>query len=210
MPTGYTNDIYEGKPITFPEFAMKCARAFGALIMLRDEPMDAPIPDAFLPSDYHVKALAEAKDDLALALEWTDAEAASEADHANTKAAEYHARRVAESAAMATRYDAMIAEVEKWAAPTDDHVEFRNFMLKQLTDSRKWDCGVGEPPAPMTAATYRADRIAHFAHMVEYHTKEHAQEVERAQQRTAWVKALRDSLNAPASAEQPHREDAAC
>ena len=38
MPTGYTLDLYNGKDITFEEFVLKCARAFGALIDMRDEP----------------------------------------------------------------------------------------------------------------------------------------------------------------------------
>ena len=44
MPTGYTYDLYDGKDIEFPDFVMKCARAFGALIEIRDDPMDAAIP----------------------------------------------------------------------------------------------------------------------------------------------------------------------
>ena len=59
MPTGYTAELMEkGEP--FNRFVMRCARAFGALIDLRDAQMDAPIPEKFEPSDYHVKALAKA------------------------------------------------------------------------------------------------------------------------------------------------------
>lgn len=36
MPTGYTADIKDG--IDFKTYAMNCARAFGACVMLRDEP----------------------------------------------------------------------------------------------------------------------------------------------------------------------------
>jgi hypothetical protein len=34
MPTGYTAKIYNGVPQTFEEFALDCARTFGALITL--------------------------------------------------------------------------------------------------------------------------------------------------------------------------------
>jgi len=37
MPTGYTADLNDGKQVTFQEFTMKCARAFGALIEMRDD-----------------------------------------------------------------------------------------------------------------------------------------------------------------------------
>ena len=39
MPTGYTIDLYEGKEVTFEEFVMKCARAFGALISVNYPPL---------------------------------------------------------------------------------------------------------------------------------------------------------------------------
>ena len=45
MPTGYTAGILEGE--TFEQYALQCAKAFGALVMMRDEPSDAPIPDQF-------------------------------------------------------------------------------------------------------------------------------------------------------------------
>jgi len=50
MPTGYTLDLYDGKNITFKEFVMKCAGAFGALISMKDESLDAPIPEHLEPS----------------------------------------------------------------------------------------------------------------------------------------------------------------
>jgi len=40
MPTGYTTDIYNGKDVSFRDFALNCARAFGACIMQRDDPAD--------------------------------------------------------------------------------------------------------------------------------------------------------------------------
>ena len=41
MPTGYTAEILNGEIKTFPEFAKKCARAFGAMIHMRDDSLDA-------------------------------------------------------------------------------------------------------------------------------------------------------------------------
>ena len=43
---------------------MDCARAFGACIMMRDESVDAPIPEEFKPSTYHIEELEKAKSDL--------------------------------------------------------------------------------------------------------------------------------------------------
>ena len=60
MPTGYTATLVEHGQ-TFPEFAMQCAKAFGACITLRDEPFDAPIPTKFKASTWHTKQQAKAR-----------------------------------------------------------------------------------------------------------------------------------------------------
>ena len=59
MPTGYTSKIADG--IGFKDFALSCARAFGACIEMRDDPSDKPIPNEFKPNDYHKKRMAAAK-----------------------------------------------------------------------------------------------------------------------------------------------------
>jgi hypothetical protein len=40
MPTGYTAGVADGTITEFREYALLCARAFGACIMLRDEPVE--------------------------------------------------------------------------------------------------------------------------------------------------------------------------
>ena len=60
MPTGYTAGVADGSIIDFNEYALQCARNFGACILLRDEPLSSEIPE-FEPSDYHEKALTESK-----------------------------------------------------------------------------------------------------------------------------------------------------
>jgi hypothetical protein len=60
MPTGYTAKLVESGQ-TFEEFVLTCARAFGALIELRDEPLDAPIPETLEPHSYYAEAVVEAK-----------------------------------------------------------------------------------------------------------------------------------------------------
>ena len=54
MPTEYTHYIKDG--ISFKEFALKCARAFGACITMKEDPMDVEIPK-FKPDTYYHKRL---------------------------------------------------------------------------------------------------------------------------------------------------------
>ena len=60
MPTGYTSDIYDGKDISFREYALKCARNFGAYVEMRDSSLDTEMPTEFEPSTYYRDKLDEA------------------------------------------------------------------------------------------------------------------------------------------------------
>ena len=57
MPTGYTAWIEEGA--TFEEFILGCARAFGACISMRDEPLSKQIPEQFKESSYDKEKVQE-------------------------------------------------------------------------------------------------------------------------------------------------------
>ncbi|MBS3155164.1 hypothetical protein J4404_01555, partial [Candidatus Woesearchaeota archaeon] len=63
MPTGYTYIIGE-KDITFKEFALRCARGFGALVEMRDDSLEARIPNKFYPCSYHKEQIGEAQKQL--------------------------------------------------------------------------------------------------------------------------------------------------
>ena len=190
MPTGYTADL----PKTFPEFAMRCARAFGATIEMRYESMDTPIPEEFKPSDYHVKNLREAREGFARVSKWTFDEAEQQAETSYRKALKSWEANVKRNDALANQYRAMIAEVRSWIPPTRDHVEMKKFMLQQLEESLKFDCGGYEKPKRVSGPAYKAEQMAHFTLDIEYHTEEGKKERERAAERTQWVRDLRESL----------------
>lgn len=194
MPTGYTAAIKDG--ITFEQFVMRCARAMGALIMMRDEPMDAPIPERFEPSNYYAEKLAEAEKNLA----WYQNMADSEVDRErlkefDTEMAAYR-ERIKSANDLRTEYEAMRQSVAAWTSPTPDHEGFRDFMLKQLDESIKFDCDTSYESEPEIYSTsgWRDIKIMKARRDVEYLAAEHANEVERTEARNAWLKALRESL----------------
>ena len=59
MPTGYTYPVADGTITEFSKFALNCSRAFGVLMHMRDEPIDAPIPDKIEPTSYYKNQLDE-------------------------------------------------------------------------------------------------------------------------------------------------------
>jgi hypothetical protein len=195
MPTGYTAAIADG--ITFEQFALGCARAFGALVLMRDDPADAPIPDEFQPSDYHTKALAAARAELLRIERLTVPQARDElaAEWANTE--KDRVRRLEEMADLRCKYERMLAAAKAWNAPTSEHEGMRKFMIEQIEESIRFDCGgnyYDTPAAKLELPDWLATKKANAKKDIDYHEREYAKEVERTNQRTAWVKALRASL----------------
>lgn len=194
MPTGYTAAVVDGKQTEFPDFAMSCARAFGALITMRDDPADAPIPDEFKPSTYSADRLEEAKGKLALLQAMTPEEADAAAWNAftegNRSADEYDAKNDAEDA----RLEAMAEKVRAWTPPTAEHQGLKTFMLEQISISKHGDYRSSRPQK-MTGAQWLEAETKDAMREIGYHAKSQAEEEARASGRTAWVAALRQSLN---------------
>ncbi len=193
MPTGYTYQVESGEMTELAPFVMTCARAFGALVMMRDEPLDAPIPDAFLPSEYATKRVADARAELDAAMSMTIEQAAeaNKAAHAQgvARAQQERARTIEQQA----RYAAMRAKVVAWTPPTDDHAGLKAFMLEQIDTSARHPY-MPEDPAPMDAEAYMYGRCANAAQTLARALKDLDAEVQRARERTEWVRALRESL----------------
>lgn len=196
MPTGYTACVGEGAD--FHKYIFGCARAFGALIMMRDDPQDAPIPEAFEPSDYHAKAIKEAQARLDELDRMSLEDAATAAQAAYADAVARNRKVMADNDALRAKYQAMLARVEQWKPPTTDHEGLKKFMREQLESSIDFDCKneyyLRNMPVQMTALEWRSEQVEQARRDIGYHSKEHAEEVGRAHTRTDWVKALRESL----------------
>lgn len=194
MPTAYTNKVQDGSITEFADFAMLCARAFGACITLRDEPIDTPIPDEFKPSAYHLEELKGARETL-LRLKWMTVDqkdaAARSANEAALAQWREHERRKDEAR---QRYEAMLAQANAWHPPTPDHQGLKDFMIQQLSDSIEWDCTPTPKPTPMNRDEWYEAAIRKAEWCVQYHEKEHRREIERAKRRTEWIRDLRRSL----------------
>jgi hypothetical protein len=198
MPTGYTADIEKG--ISFKQYALSCARAFGACIEMRDDPADKPIPEKFEASDYHEKQLAEANKKIvklkAMTLEACQKESKAEYE----KAVEHHKAGIKKDAALKSKYEAMLAEVEAWVSPSAEHDEFKNFMREQIVSSIKFDCGGNyhhdalKNLKPLSGDEWRAKQIDGALKDISYAAKNQKEENERAAGRTKWVRLLRESL----------------
>lgn len=192
MPTGYTADL-EG--VTFPEFALRCARAFGALITLRDDPLGTPIPDQIEPSKHHQNVLKKSFETLVDILSWDDVDIEAKAGIAYAEALKRQEKQKKDSNATRNRYEGMLTCVIHWTPPTSDHQGLKDFMLKQLRESIEFDCSY-EPPEPTvySGQEYKHDRLCAILQNIEDGAKSYQKALKRSCERTEWIRSLRNSL----------------
>ncbi len=179
---------------------MGCARAFGALIMMRDDPQNAEIPESFEASTYHKDAIEKESTELNELLAMDHSTADAKAKEAHQKHIDYHTKAIAKNNALSAKYKAMLAQVEAYESPSPDHDNFKKFMADQITESIKFDCSSNyhrESLASaklMSGAEWILAEKERLEKSIDYHKKQHQEELDRTNNRNEWVKKLRDSL----------------
>lgn len=193
MPTGYTDAIKND--ITFNDFILNCSRAFGALISMRDEPSDAPIPNEILPSDYHLMELKHYENELALINKMSHSDAEKRCKQEFKDSLKNYIESNDKRLTLRSKYTAMLDSVNKWLPPTSDHQGLKDFMLQQITDSISWDCGYELfPPEEITSMEWLSNKKESIKKSIVYHKKAYAEEVKRCKDRTKWIQELVRSL----------------
>lgn len=203
MPTGYTAAIADG--ITFDQFVWDCARAFGALVLMRDAPQGTPIPERFEPSPYYAKRVSEAQAKLSHLRGLTPEQAHAECVVEYQRALDSHTKRLREKEELRAEYTAMLGQVDAWRAPSPDHEGLKEFMQKQIRESIEWDCSTKYVIAPTLQTTdawlaISIDLAGSELKMAEESLRE---EIERTESRNRWLSALRASVPYPPRAEAP-------
>lgn len=205
--TGYTGAMIE-KNLDFNAFVWRCARAFGPLIHMRDEPMDADIPDTVPEeqdgSTYYKERHEEAEKALNA---WEDLPLAArhkEITRVLRERLDGHRRYVNKVVAENLILTNMISQVEAWKAP-EPHAPLKDFMLDQLRvslvdvkrlfeESARYEA---ELSAPLDAAV--DEHVAGLAGNVVYY-RELAEKEKRSKNSVSaneWLAGLRASVGPP-------------
>lgn len=196
MPTGYTASVADGTVTDLEPFVLQLARGMGALIMMRDDPANAPIPEAFEPSDYSTKKLAELRAERDRLYDMSDAEAQIAADAEYAEKVAYRAKREAKHGEQRQRYEAMIRKVRAWTGAPEG---IKEFGIEQLERGMDFDCALpfkhwDADPVQTTGPAWRQAALVNVAKDIEYHAAEEAKEIARTDSRNAWIVQLRKSL----------------
>ena len=197
MPTGYTCDVAEGKITTLNDFAMLCARAFGVCIDMRDASLDTPIPERFEPNtDHHDKRITELSERLSTLQNMTDDELEADCREAHEKSLTRRREYLEEKGRTRECYERMLDQVKSWKVPEELN-ELRGFMIEQLSESIRFDCGGDYVPdivPMMSAALWREIQMASIGKDLSRWRENRIEEIQRVEKRNVYLKLLRASL----------------
>lgn len=195
MPSGYTSDIYEGKDVSAKEFILKCARAFGATILMRDEPLDKEIP-TFKPDKFYLSELEKVKQKLEIYKNMSVEEAQKMLDNSFEKEVESYHKRMKNNSELEERYRKVLNGVNQWSPPSDDHIKLKEYAINQLEESISFDCNQSylNPPVKQDATEWLDLMINDTENKIVRYKQQWDEEVKRTNERNEWVKALKESL----------------
>lgn len=197
MPTGYTAKLMN-KGQSFDEFVWTCARAFGALVTMREDSLDTPIPDEFKPRcSYHEEALIKSREKYRELLEmcWDEIKDWAEIEKSNL--IKYDEDYIRNSEQENKRLADMRVLVCSWDPPSEDHASLKNFMLDQIkisTMDLSFTYDRLKVLKSRTLTDLYNEAVEEATRSIEYHKSESLKEIERARSHNQWIKTLRDSL----------------
>lgn len=199
MPTGYTSDIYDGKDISFKDFVLQCARAFGACINQRDEDMRVKPKKQKLDS-YHLKELIKAKKELSEFNKKTIDNLKIEFENYKKNTLKQYEDSLSKRSKLADRYKKYIELSEKWNPPTSEHQGLKNFIINQLQESLNFDCGGDYYNRSINELNnlkfekWLADKKEMLEKDVIYHKDGYEKDVKRIKEQNKWINELYKSL----------------
>lgn len=195
MPSSFTEKIKEG--ISFEDFTLRCARNFGALVTMRDESLNAPLPDEIKPDTrYYDKELRRLRAEFKNLQQMNPAQAARLYRRKHENSIKEEESRKIEQLTLKNQYLEMLIKVISWNAPTPEHEGLKKFMVKQIRDSIEGDCTIREiePYPKKTPKQLYAEKMASVESDIHFYVKKRREEVERSKEHTKWIKDLKQSL----------------
>jgi hypothetical protein len=199
MPTGYTTNVQEGKVVELKDYILDCSRNFGALIHMRDDSNNTEIRYREV-SDYHLKQLERAKNNYEEFKKLTDEEIQLKLDESynqNLKDKKESLKRFEEGK---QRYLDMLDKVKGWQPPSEEHINLKNFAIKQLEESLDFDYSDRtkeyylQEPFKDTIEGYKQYKIKSYLKDIEYHSKGYREEIEGVEKVNKWIDDLINSF----------------
>ncbi len=195
MSTGYTENIKNG--VSFENFVLQCARAFGALVTLRDESLTSNVPNEIKPNNYHYDSWKLAKEKYKKYKKMSLKDAKELAKKEYDRRLEEYNQTINNTRDLEKKYIDMLRKVQNWKPPTKNHINLKNFMIEQIKDSMKFDCNMTyfNPPALLSPKEYKKEYLKMFINDKKYHLTHYKKEIKSCKEKTKWIQDLKKSLN---------------
>lgn len=203
MATGYTYRIVSGEITTFPEFAKICMRAFGACMHMKEDSLDKDYEED-KPSDYHVKQIETSQRELNRIRTLSDEQIIEEERKKLEDENKYWVDSLQKSERVKKTTLKMIEDCEKWTPPTDEHREYKKFMLEQLRTVLLHDCDISYAVTHLekldielkniNPAVVREAKIKNLQERVNSSIESYKKDVISCAKSNKWVHDILDSL----------------
>lgn len=198
MPTGYTSKVLDG--CSFKDYALTCARSFGALLHMRDEPLNAEVttkvPRSTFSRDQVEKLKAKLEDLIALSY-----------NNIVSRAAQYNAEGLARFEErmdalyeQQVLYERMLCTAKGWIPPSPEHQGLKDFMISQLEQSLDFDCLHAKtyydenPFKELDPEEWFEQEVKNLASSLFYYRRQTEDDYRRWLKNTRWVEDLVKSL----------------
>lgn len=192
MPTGYTADVQDGKITTLREYAMRCIGAF--LIESREGTLGDKLPsDRKADTSYDDNGIADATAELTILSNMTADEINVACDAAFAESKKCYDDRIKTRNEQRERYQTMLDKVMAWQPPAACD-NLKNFMMSQLTQSIRYDCGPSwseDPPINKSPEEWLKNKKESASWSLDYHTKQRADKIAAANERNLWLNTVR-------------------
>lgn len=190
MPTGYTLIISE-KDISLKEFALRCARAFGACSEQRDDDInDPPKPRVYNPDNYFEKVVKTGPPDVSFETFVEEGQ----------RKIEQYKKTIKDRQTLKRKYEKLLREASNWPPPSPEHENLKSFMIQQLSDSIRCDCDTSfcenevKKLESIKYSDWKKETLKNYKNTLERAKIEIAKAKESVKKTNKWLEDLNKSL----------------
>lgn len=200
MPSYYTVDIYEGKNVSFQDFALKCARQFGAFVHMNEEDPDSPLTRPTV-SDYYKNSLRETENEFALFLKASREQREKMFEIEMEKELKHYKEKIEEEKELEEKYQNLLEQAKAYKPPTKEFNNYKDYMLNQLNQAIKFDCSNEQwylaQIASVEAETFdiwEQEKMDLYNSKITYYKESYKKEMNSVSKKNQWIDLLYESL----------------
>lgn len=196
MPTGLTATLIGENERSFKDFALLCARHFGPLFFMRDDPLDKDIPDEVptADADYYENKLLESLKRLENFKLLTKDDYAVKAKEQFDEDIKMYEASIEKNELIRYRYSSMLKKVMAWVPPSDDHAQIKKFMIEQIEGSMNSDIHDHSKPKLLSGKQWSDNELKSITEDIKYYENKYIEETQWQLKANEWIRQLKNSL----------------